>query len=306
MKIAPQPHRFSPLIKTAALFCTVSLLALMASTSALAQSKNDNPKCEANPVFNRFAGEVMVGCERARFRALDLKRLKAANNPKSGVEPFRVEGEYWYYFNGISKDAQGRHPGKLEVARNFENAVREAKGELLYVSDKAVHYRLRKGDDVFWGEAGCGRGGPDDCSAIMHKIVRVAEMEQSVVVSAEQIAKAMGDEGKVVFYGIYFDTDKATLKAQSTPTLAEMAKWLKTHDSAQVFIVGHTDMQGPVERNQKLSRDRAASVIVALTKEHGINGARLSADGVGPLAPVASNANESGRAKNRRVEMVLR
>ena len=41
-------------------------------------------------------------------------------------------------------------------------------------------------------------------------------------------------------------------------------------------------------------------------KEHGINTARLLADGVGPLAPVASNANEAGRAKNRRVEMVLR
>jgi outer membrane protein OmpA-like peptidoglycan-associated protein len=131
-------------------------------------------------------------------------------------------------------------------------------------------------------------------------------MEQSVVVSSEQITKAMGDEGKVVFYGIYFDTDKATLKTESTPTLAEMAKWLKTNASAKVFIVGHTDMQGPVERNQKLSRDRAASVIAALTKDHDIKADRLDAEGVGPLAPVASNAGEAGRAKNRRVEMVLR
>ena len=175
--------------------------------------------------------------------------------------------------------------------------MRQAKGELLYVNDKQVTYRLHKGNDVFWGEAGCGRGG-DDCSAIMHKIVRVAGMEQSVVVSAEQIAKAMGDEGKVVFYGIYFDTDKATLKAESAPTLAEMAKWLKTNAGTNVFIVGHTDMQGPVERNQKLSRDRAGAVIATLTKEHGISAARLLADGVGPLAPVASNANEAGRAKN--------
>jgi outer membrane protein OmpA-like peptidoglycan-associated protein len=131
-------------------------------------------------------------------------------------------------------------------------------------------------------------------------------MEQSVVVSSEQIARAMGDEGKVVFYGIYFDTDKATLKSESTPTLAEMAKWLKANGSAKVFVVGHTDMQGSVERNQKLSRDRAASVIAALTKEYAIQADRLAAEGVGPLAPVASNAGESGRAKNRRVEMVLR
>ena len=286
-------------------FAAGLLLGLLSAASVLAQNAKDNPKCEANPVFNRFAGEVMASCERARFKALELWRFKTANNPKSGAEAFNVEGEYWYYFNDINKDAQGRHPGKLEVARNFENAVQKAKGELLYVNDKQVTYRLHKGNDVFWGEAGCGRGG-DDCSAIMHKIVRVAGMEQSVVVSAEQIAKAMGDEGKVVFYGIYFDTDKATLKAESAPTLAEMAKWLKTNAGTNVFIVGHTDMQGPVERNQKLSRDRAGAVIAALTKEHGISAARLLADGVGPLAPVASNANEAGRAKNRRVEMVLR
>jgi outer membrane protein OmpA-like peptidoglycan-associated protein len=276
------------------------------TASALAQSSKDNPKCEPNPVFNRFAGEVMGNCERARFKDLGLWRWKKANDPKSGAESFKVEGEYWYYFNDIEKDANGRHPGKLEVARNFENAVREAKGEVLSATEKTVYYRLRKGDAEFLGEAGCGRGGPADCSAVMHKIVRVAGMEQSVVVSSEQIARAMGAEGKVVFYGIYFDTDKATVKAESTPTLAEMAKWLKTNASANVYIVGHTDMQGSVERNQKLSRERAASVIAVLIKDHGIKPDRLAAEGVGPLAPVASNADEAGRAKNRRVEMVLR
>jgi outer membrane protein OmpA-like peptidoglycan-associated protein len=282
------------------------LILVLFTGQAFAQTPKDNPKCEPNPVFNRFAGEVMGGCERARFKELDLYRLKKANDPKSGAEAFKVEGEYWYYFNDIEKDAKGLHPGNLEVVRNFENAVQQAKGEVLSVSNKKVYYRLRKGNDEFWGEAGCGRGGADSCSAIMHKIIRVAGMEQSVVVSSEQIAKAMGAEGKVVFYGIYFDTDKATLKAESTPTLAEMAKWLKTNASADVFIVGHTDMQGAIERNQKLSRDRAASVVAALTKDHGIKAGRLAAEGVGPLAPVANNTDEAGRAKNRRVEMVLR
>ncbi len=273
--------------------------------NAPAQAPKDNPKCEANPVFNRFTGEVMGSCERARFRELELYQWKTPNDPKSGAAVLNVEGEYWYYFNDLSRDAKGLFPGKLEVRRNFENAVREAKGDVLSTDSAAVYYRIRKGNDEFLGQAGCGRGG-DDCSAIMHKIIRVAAMTQSVVVSAEQIAKAMGAEGKVVFYGIYFDTDKATLKAESAPTLVEMAKWLKTNATAKVFIVGHTDMQGPVERNQVLSRDRAASVIAALVKDHGIRADRLAAEGVGPLAPAASNADEAGRAKNRRVEMVLR
>jgi outer membrane protein OmpA-like peptidoglycan-associated protein len=47
-------------------------------------------------------------------------------------------------------------------------------------------------------------------------------------------------------------------------------------------------------------------VIVALTKDHDIKADRLAAEGVGPLAPVANNTDDAGRAKNRRVEMVLR
>jgi outer membrane protein OmpA-like peptidoglycan-associated protein len=283
------------------------VILVFATANAFAQLPKDNPKCEPNPVFNRFAGEVMGNCERARFKDLGLYRLKKANDPKSGTEQFKVEGEYWQYVNGIEKDAKGLHPGILEVVRNFEYAVQQGKGEVLSVSSKRVYYHLRKGNDEFWGEAGCGaENSSGGCSAILHKIIRVAGMEQSVVVSSEQIAKAMSAEGKVVFYGIYFDADKATLKSESNPTLAEMAKWLKTNAGVNVFIVGHTDIQGSLDRNQKLSRDRAASVIAALTRDHDIKADRLAAEGVGPLAPVANNTDESGRAKNRRVEMVLR
>lgn len=284
-----------------------SAILVFFSFNALAQSRKDNPECQPNPVFNRFAGEVMGNCDQARFKELKLERWKKAGDSKSGSASFKVEGEHWYYLNPVEKDAKGLQPGILEIVRNFETAVHQAKGEVLFVNSKYVHYRLRKGGDEFWGKAGCGsESGSGGCGAIQHQIIRVAGMEQSVVVSSDQIAKAIGDEGKVVFYGIYFDTDKATLKTESTPTLAEMAKWLKANATAKVFVVGHTDMQGSYKRNQKLSFDRAASVITALTRDHGIKAERLTAEGVGPLAPVASNAGEAGRAKNRRVEMVLR
>lgn len=125
------------------------------SGMAVAQSPKDNAKCESNPVFSRFAGEVMSSCERARFKSLELwGRKEAPENPKSAVRPFNVEGEYWYYFNDIERDAKGRHPGKLEVQRNFENAVQAAKGTILDASSGKVTYKLQKGNDVFWGVAG--------------------------------------------------------------------------------------------------------------------------------------------------------
>ena len=77
-------------------------------------------------------------------------------------------------------------------------------------------------------------------------------------------------------------------------------------DAVRVLIVGHTDMTGEIAANLTLSRARAAAVVTQLTTVHGIAAARLLADGVGPLSPVASNADEAGRQQNRRVEIVLR
>jgi OmpA-OmpF porin, OOP family len=85
-----------------------------------------------------------------------------------------------------------------------------------------------------------------------------------------------------------------------------MAKWLKGNPASQVYIVGHTDMQGSAESNMALSRARSAAVVEALVKQHAIPATRLGSEGVGPYAPVSNNTSEAGRAKNRRVEMVLR
>ena len=69
-------------------------------------------------------------------------------------------------------------------------------------------------------------------------------------------------------------------------------------------MVGHTDNVGTMDANLKLSQARAEAVVQALVTKHAIAAARLRAAGVGPLAPVASNDAEEGRARNRRVELV--
>jgi outer membrane protein OmpA-like peptidoglycan-associated protein len=68
--------------------------------------------------------------------------------------------------------------------------------------------------------------------------------------------------------------------------------------------VGHTDNQGKSDYNVGLSKRRAASVVTELTGKYGIAATRLDAFGCGMYSPVASNAAEEGRAKNRRVELV--
>ena len=84
----------------------------------------------------------------------------------------------------------------------------------------------------------------------------------------------------------------------------EIAKLLKTDAALKLRVVGHTDNQGGLDSNIALSKRRAEAVNAALVSQHGIAAGRLSAYGVGDLAPVASNTDEAGRAKNRRVELV--
>ena len=69
-------------------------------------------------------------------------------------------------------------------------------------------------------------------------------------------------------------------------------------------MVGHTDKQGGLDSNIALFKRRAEAVNAALVSQHDIAAGRLSAYGVGDLAPVASNTDEAGHAKNRRVELV--
>lgn len=125
-----------------------------------------------------------------------------------------------------------------------------------------------------------------------------------VVVNAEALAAGLAREGKVSIYGIYFDTGKAELKPESKPALDEIALLLRQKPELKLHVVGHTDNTGTFATNLQLSKDRAAAVVAALTNEYAIALHRLAAHGVGPLAPAATNANEDGRSKNRRVELV--
>ena len=103
---------------------------------------------------------------------------------------------------------------------------------------------------------------------------------------------------------ILFDTGKATLKSSAQISLAKMCGVLSVFPNLNLRIEGHTDSTGSDEINDKLSRERAAAVVVFLGGQ-GIAGARMISEGYGSKFPVASNETNDGRAKNRRVEVIL-
>ena len=136
-------------------------------------------------------------------------------------------------------------------------------------------------------------------------VIESAAMEEKmVVVKAEDMAHQLVAQGSTNLYGFYFDTGSAALKEESKPTLDEVEKLLKSDAKLRLLVVGHTDTVGGFDDNIELSKKRAASVVAALSQRVPNAAGRLTPCGVGYQCPIATNSDEAGRAKNRRVGLV--
>jgi outer membrane protein OmpA-like peptidoglycan-associated protein len=102
---------------------------------------------------------------------------------------------------------------------------------------------------------------------------------------------------------VSFDVNSTTIKPAFRPSLAKAADVLKQYDT-QITIVGHTDSSGSESYNQSLSERRAEAVRSELARL-GVPYARMGAAGRGEMEPRADNATTSGRAENRRVEILV-
>ncbi len=133
-----------------------------------------------------------------------------------------------------------------------------------------------------------------------------ARENKMVIVTAHEMAKALENDGRISLYGIHFEFNKSAVKPESRPVLEQIAKLLKAQPKLALDVVGHTDNVGGDKYNLALSQRRADAVVAALVEDHGVDGDRLEPSGAGVGKPVASNDDEAGRAKNRRVELVKR
>jgi outer membrane protein OmpA-like peptidoglycan-associated protein len=99
-----------------------------------------------------------------------------------------------------------------------------------------------------------------------------------------------------------FDFNRDSVKSQFVPTLSNVAQVLSQYPETNVSVIGHADSVGPDAYNQDLSERRAMAVSSVLA-QGGVSRQRLSASGRGESQPIADNSTDSGRARNRRVEV---
>jgi outer membrane protein OmpA-like peptidoglycan-associated protein len=123
-------------------------------------------------------------------------------------------------------------------------------------------------------------------------------------VGAPDMRNKLITEGKLVTYGIYFDSGSDKIKPESAGTLKEIASVLKENPTVKIKIIGHTDSDGDDAKNFDLSKRRSVSVKGALSAEYGIEALRIETDGKGETEPIAPNTTSEGKAKNRRVELI--
>ncbi|RMF80823.1 MAG: OmpA family protein, partial [Planctomycetota bacterium] len=120
------------------------------------------------------------------------------------------------------------------------------------------------------------------------------------------LARRLTEDGHAPLDGVTFEPGSARLTVESSVTLDQAARLLRARPDLKFLVVGHTDNEGSLEANLKLSRARAEAVAAALAAHDGVSAAQLEPHGVGFLAPRANNADPEGRALNRRVELVLK
>ena len=266
-----------------------------------------------HPLVHPYEGSKLAGSKFVEFDEYDIPKAKVE---KSQANIQHLEGK-------ITTLSYRNPPGRaaIEIYRNYESAFQAAGFQTVFTCRGQAcggWMQLKwlggypKADDGYYAAFKLARAGGDvwvgmgiSPGAAELAIVEPKAMDTGkVVIDAAALQSGIASQGHIAVYGIHFATGKAELQPESEAVLAEIASLLQKDAALKLHVIGHTDNQGALASNMDLSKRRAAAVVAALTKSHGVSPARLLADGVGPLSPVATNRSDEGRALNRRVELV--
>jgi len=288
------------------------VIAVFIIIAVISLTPNITAQTEGHPLITPFEGSYIEGQEVKEFDEQQLVIGKV--QPDGTVKTEKLEGK-------VTKidyhDPDNR--SSLERIRNYEQALKKGGFEIIYSCSKEecgpeiqietigyypperylTAFLKRKEGNVWVGVFVAA--GP----WTKIRVVEERPMETDMVkVTADVLKANILRDGHMAVYGIYFDTGKSDIKPESGEVMKEIAELLLKNTSLQVYVVGHTDMEGKFKDNIELSKKRADAVVNELITKYKVPSANLQAEGVGPLAPVATNQTKEGKELNRRVEIV--
>jgi len=297
------------------------------SANSLPKKKLEYPRdLKDHPLVSRIPGMEVL-----EHKAVEFDEYQLALGPILDTNQFtkaqHLEGKVTQFKYSVPENRSS-----LEIQRAYESALRGNGFQVLFscsgpqcFSDK-FHYGYTNGSWGTWCTncdepmrflaAKLARPAGDVYVSLVvvrdHyeggtwlSIVEVKPLQEGLVrVNAASMARDILQTGHASLYGIYFDTGKAIVKPESDPMLTEIATLLASNPQLKLCVVGHTDNVGTPVSNATLSKQRADAVLEALVTRYHVATERLQAEGLGSMAPIATNHTEEGRAKNRRVELV--
>jgi outer membrane protein OmpA-like peptidoglycan-associated protein len=263
----------------------LALVALVLVPISLSAQEQDETGCKDHPLFTRMKGFIIYECE-SNFDAVEFYVGEDQTQ--------RLEGQKTRIAYSLPEGQTA--PSELQILRNFENAGKPLGATVVYKTGNYLSMKIVKAASQVWVSVETSNYG----TFYNLIILEIGEMAQEV--TAGDMLAALNKDGRIAL-SIHFDTGKATIKPESEKIVGEIAALLKGQPDLKVSIEGHTDNTGTPQGNKTLSDERAKAVLAAVAAL-GVEAGRMSAVGWGQDKPVADNATEEGRAKNRRVEIV--
>jgi OmpA-OmpF porin, OOP family len=227
-------------------------------------------------------------------------RLTTIEAEGQGASAYQVFKTYESLVKGLGGVKVFEGVGRQMDARNLEFSEMRHRHPG-YSGDQIGVYMVRTPEKEIWVEAYVREHGKDGTYFLTVVEKSALEVKASLL-PAEEMKRELDAKGHVALY-INFDFDKADIRPESQPIIDEIVKLLRNNPALSLTVEGHTDNVGAPDYNRRLSEARARSVVAALTAE-GIASGRLKALGYGQDKPIADNSMDSGRAQNRRVELV--
>jgi OmpA-OmpF porin, OOP family len=260
-------------------------------------AQQDAAGCKDPALFARFPNFYISECSE-NYNELILRTSPVKAESKEGN---LLSVTYYYNFDN---GAKAKSP--FQIMKNYENAVSKNGGKMVYKNTNALDadleatYHLATKKKELWVNISNFGGTVNEVEHFTLYVLEMEPMKQEI--EANEMFETINKDGFVALY-INYETGKSDIKPESQSIVDQIVEMLRQNKELKISIEGHTNNVGDNNSNQTLSENRAKAVMNALIAR-GIEKSRLSYKGCGSSKPIADNATEEGKAKNRRVDIV--